>query len=580
MVLLERDAPLSQLREMLVEARRGRGRVALVIGEAGIGKTSLVDAFCAAAPPSTRILWGTCDPIRPPRPFTPLADIADRVGGDLRRALAAGGRDGVLDAMLFELRRRDTATTVIVFDDLHWADDATLDLLQAIGRRVARLPLLLIGTYRDHDVAVDHPLRLTFGDIPAMVISEIRLPPLSMAAVERLGRGKVDARAVHEATGGNAFFVSEVLAGGWRGVEPVPTTVRDAVLTRLARLGSDAQRAARAAAVLGPGTAIATVLDVAQVGREAIDECVAHALLVLRDGTVSFRHELARLAVVDALPREECARLHRSALHALRAPPPVDWPRLARHAIAAGDRAAILELAPTAGRAAAGLGAHREAGAFFGAALDHAEGMTPTEHADMLERYAHELSLTDDVVRAVPAQRRALAIWRSVGDRVREGGCLTELSGLLWLAGEGEEAMSMAQEAVDLLTSAASGSPELAWATAVLAQRRLIAGGDDRATLASANVAVDLAERLGYERVAVHALTTAAVARIFLGEPVGWTLLEEAVERSRAASLPEETARAMINLVETARDFRRFDLAERYIADATGYLEDHDLDFV
>jgi tetratricopeptide (TPR) repeat protein len=578
MVLLEREGVLAQLREMLLPARRGRGRIALVIGEAGIGKTSLVESFCAAAPTGTRLLWGTCDPIRPPRPFTPIVDIAAHVGGDMRRALDAGDRDGVLDAFLYDLRRRNGPASVVVLDDLHWADDATLDVLQVLGRRVARLPVLLIGTYREHDVGADHPLRLTLGDVPSTVVTEIRLPPLSLAAVERLGGGLAGAKAVHDATGGNPFFVSEVLAGGWTGTEPVPTTVRDAVLTRVQRLGMDAQRAARAAAVLGPAIPIPVVLDVAGVGRGSIDECVAHALLFLHDGTVSFRHELARLAVVDSLTPAEASALHRRCLDALRVAAPVDWPRLARHAVAAGDGPAILELAPAAGRAAANLGAHREAATFFGAALGRADAMTARDHADVLELHAHELSLIDDVLNAVTAQRRALAVWRSTGERVREGHCLTELSGLLWLAGDGEAALSTAQAAVDLLRTEGPGSPELAWACAVLAQRMLVAGGDDSDTVATASLAVELADHAGNERVVVHALTTLAVARIFLGEAGGWTQLEEAVARARSAGLPEATARAMINLVETARDFRRLDVAERYLADATSYLEEHDLD--
>jgi DNA-binding CsgD family transcriptional regulator len=112
----------------------------------------------------------------------------------------------------------------------------------------------------------------------------------------------------------------------------------------------------------------------------------------------------------------------------------------------------------------------------------------------------------------------------------------------------------------------------------VLAQRRLTAGKDDQAALAAATLAVELAERLRDERVAVHALTTAAVTRIFLGDPNGWTSLEEVVTRSRSSGLPEEAARAMINLIETARDFRRLDLADRYRVEAASYLEDHDLD--
>jgi DNA-binding CsgD family transcriptional regulator len=257
---------------------------------------------------------------------------------------------------------------------------------------------------------------------------------------------------------------------------------------------------------------------------------------------------------------------------------PIDWPRLARHAIAAEDGPAVLELAPAAGRYAESLGAHREAAAFYGAGVEYAGALPEREHAELLERYARECFLTDDIPHALDAQRMALDMWRRLGDRVREGACLTELSTLVWLTGSVAEAMAEAVAAAELLELAGPGTPELARAWAALAQRQVVTGGDDRIAIVSASRALELAERLGDERIAVHALTSAAVGRIFLGDAVGWTMLEEAVRRARAANLAEEAARALINLVEAARDLRRYDLADRYLAEATAYLEGHEID--
>src|SRR5262245_14367711 len=193
MPLLERDAELGLLTSLLGDARRGHGGVALVVGEAGIGKTTLVEAFCSRAPRATRILWGTSDPVVPARPFTPIVDIAQVVGGELRTALASGDRDRVIEAVLDVLRRPDAPPTVVVLDDLHWADEATLDLFRVVGRRVGRLSALVVGTYRDHEVGPEHPLRVALGDLPTTAVTEVRLAPLSVAGVSRLAGTRADA---------------------------------------------------------------------------------------------------------------------------------------------------------------------------------------------------------------------------------------------------------------------------------------------------------------------------------------------------------------------------------------------------
>jgi DNA-binding CsgD family transcriptional regulator/tetratricopeptide (TPR) repeat protein len=571
--LLEREPLLRQLSGLLAAARHGHGRVALLVGEAGIGKTALAEAFCEAARPGARVLFGTCDPLEPPRPFTPFLDIAQSVGGRLTEAIATGDRDRTHDAFLALLRRFDAAPAVVVLDDLHWADHASLELLQVIGRRIARLPALLIGTYRDHDVGPDHPLRLALGDVPAASTTELRVPPLTLGAIERLAGDRTAARALLATTSGNAFFVTEAIAVG---DDVVPTTVRDAVVRRVDRLSSTARDVVGAAAVLGPRSASSIVLEVAGAAPGALEESVTSGLLESEDGTISFRHELARRAVLDAMPASTTRALHRHGLAVLRHRTRSDWAGLARHAIGADDAAAVLEIAPRAGDLAEVVGGHREAAAFFAAAVAASDALGPRDRAALLERQAQSAALSGDVPAAIAAREAALEIWRSAGDRRREAACLTELSLMLWLAGSGADAFRAAETAADLLERVAPGTRELARAWAVLAQRHLVESRDDDA-IAFAERALVLAESVGEERVAVHALTTAAVAQIFAGLPAGWPMLEAAVSRGREAGLEEETARALINLVESARDFRRFDLAAGYVAQASAFLDEFEV---
>jgi predicted ATPase len=183
MELLERDAQLEALDAWLGDAAGGRGRVILAAGEAGIGKTSLLRAFRQRALGRARVLWGVCDALRTPRPLGPLLDMAAMAGGELARLGADGAsRQDLFGALLAALGRLDGAgrPAVAVVEDAHWADEATLDMLTFIGRRIDATRGLLILTYREEEVGPAHPLRVVLGDLAGSgVVSRIGLAPLS-----------------------------------------------------------------------------------------------------------------------------------------------------------------------------------------------------------------------------------------------------------------------------------------------------------------------------------------------------------------------------------------------------------------
>ena len=574
MTLLERGPLLAKLRHLLDDTQRGGGRLILISGEAGIGKTALVEAFSSDAA-GDGALWGSCDAVVPARPFAPLVDIADKVDGTLQEALDAMDRNRVFDAFLGLLRQRRASQTLVVFEDLQWADEATLDLLRVVGRRIRDLPILFVGTYRNEEVSIEHPLRLALGDIPDAV-SELEVPPLSADAVEVLVEGRdMDAAALHRATSGNAFFVTEVVAAG---DAEMPATVRDAVFARIGRMSAPGQQILRAASVLGQTCDPVVVLEVADCELPAIDECLARGLLRLEGDLLSFRHELAQRAIRDGLARSKLVELHARALSALRGAGGVDPARLAHHAVESGDRGAVLELAPRAAERAAALGAHREAATHYSASLRFASDLDERSRAELAESHARECLLIDDVDSALTSQQQALDCWRRLGDVRAEGNCLRALSLVTWFSGDAERAVELAERAVELLDSVSAPLPELAAAYATLAQRYLVGMGEDAAVLAWSERALALAERLGDEPVAVHALATLGIAQIYLGVEAGWAKLEESFRRARTAGLEEDAARAVINLVEAGGDLRRFDLVDRYRGDAVEYLTERDVD--
>jgi DNA-binding CsgD family transcriptional regulator len=577
MQLLERESALETFGGWFAEARAGRGRLVLVGGEAGVGKTALVNEFALQQRPAARFLWGACDPLTTPRPLGPLADVAPALGGRLDQLLRDEAPREVLFPALLGRLRDSRVATVLVVEDVHWADEATLDLLRFLARRLGASPVLLVVTFRDDELGPQHPVRLLAGDLASSaLVRRLRLAPLSRQAVAVLaGPHGLDPVALYERTGGNPFFVTEVLGAG---DEAIPATVVDAVLARAARLSPPARQVLDAAAVVAPPVETWLLIEAAAAAPAQVDECVGAGMLQGQAGGVGFRHELARLAVERTLAPGRRAELHGRALAALLTRPGAasDSARLAHHADGAGDTAAVLAHAPVAARRAAALGAHREAAAQYARALRFADGLGPAALADLLERRSYECYLTDQLAEATASRERALGCWRAVADRRKEGDTLRWLSRLAWWEGRNADAERAGREAVELLEALAPG-PELAMAYSNLSQLRMLAGNNDEA-VALGGRAIELAERLGRTEILVHALNNVGTAEMQASRPAGQPTLERSLTLARAHGLEEQVARAYTNLAWETLDHRDYLPAARYHDQGIRYCTDHDLD--
>ena len=574
MELLERGDLLLELSRLLGEADAGAGRLAFVAGEAGIGKTSLVRRFGELVRDRATVLTGGCDPLSTPRPLGPLLDVAPRLPGATVRI--SEGKDTLFRDVLDALGAAGARPLVLVFEDLHWADEATLDLVRFLARRVEDRRALLIGTYRDDEVGDRHPLRLVLGDVAtAPAVRRLVLPPLSPRAVGELAAGSgMDADALAERTGGNPFFVTEILAAAG---ERIPGTVRDAVLARAARLPEPARAVLDAAAVIGFRSEPWLLLEVTGAAPADVDACVSAGVLSREDDVLVFRHELAREAVLDAIFPARGLTLHRAVLDALRASPgPADLTRLAHHAEAAGDRAAVLEFAPEAARRAARLHAHREAAAQYARALRCADGLPPAERAGLLEALAYEHYLTDGIAESLAARREALELWRSAGDRLREGDTLRWLSRLQWFLGRNAEADQAGRAALDVLEGLPPGG-ELAMAYSNWAQLRMLRH-DLAGAVAWGERAIALAEELGDTATLAHALNNVGTATCYSDLPRGTALLERSLALALEHGLEEHVARAYTNLGSAHVALHRFTSGDRYLAEGIAYSVAHDLD--
>ncbi len=573
--LQERDDALDALSRLMSEAHAGSGRLVFVAGEAGIGKTSLIERFRDETTGEAIFLLGRCEPLSTPVPLGPLHDMAFALGTQFQSALAAGGA-GVKLFGAFLAALDAIKNPIVAIEDVHWADEATLDLLRYVGRRLALRRVLLIVTFRADEPSTPRLVRTLVGDLTTLpLVRRIELQPLSEGAVAAMAGGSgVDAGNLYRQTGGNPFFVTEVLSARTAGVPP---TVRDAVLARAARLSPAAQAVLRAAACLGPPLSADFLDEVSGQQGPAMDECLAAGMLVLADDGISFRHELARAAVLDEIGARETAALHARALELLLQHPAgtVELERLVRHSEGAGDRTGLLGFSREAGDRAARLGAHRESAALYAKALSVTDGAPNELRAELLDARAFQCFLTNQLDEAFAARRAALEIWTVLGNTRRQSECLRWIARAGWVAGstEGaEEAALAAVQAVEHL-----GGHELAMAYATLAHFNMLGHHNDQA-LDWGQKALGLADELGDEEARCYALTNVAIARVMSGDESGWDLIDESLRIAYAVGFEDHVARTCFHAHQFAMYQRRYELAQRWFVEGFGYASERDLE--
>lgn len=569
-VLLERDEQLLELEELLSGLGPAGGHLVFVGGDAGVGKSSLVRAVAAAARGSAdraiRVMLGSCDNLTTPAAlgavidaFPEVEDLAEREGERLR------------------LFRRIRATllaepTLLVLEDVHWADEATLDLMRFLGRRLEGLPIVLVATYRTEEVTADHPLTTLLGDLKSVPgVRRITVPALSATAVRQLVTASgslLDPRRLFQRTGGNAFYVTEVLA---RPGDDLPDTVRDAVLARVSRLSEGATDVLAAAAVLGQPASLSLLSEVSGQPPEAVDECVRRGLLTGSGAGWDFRHALARAAVADTLPPARASALHAAALHGLRST--ADDRRLAFHAERCGDNAAVDQHAARAAVRAARLGAHREATDLYRMALG-AHPARDATRAQLWSSLAYECYLTGHHAEAREARRETLDLAdtpTAVGESQRW------LSRLSWFVGQNEDSERYATRAIETLEPLGP-SASLAMAYSNLSQLRMLANDVDDA-IDWGNRALEMARATGDRQTEIHALnnigTAAATGSDYLA---GTTRLQQSLDLALADDAHEHAARAFTNLGSTSVTVRRSDDADRHLTSGIAYSVERDLD--
>jgi len=567
MELLERDNFLAALDEYAADADSGNGRLVVVAGEAGIGKTSLVDAFRAARP-GLHWLWGACDGSFTPRPLGPLHEIATDVGGELLALFAPDGDRRELFAAFLSFLDASPVTVGVVVEDVHWADEATLDWLAHLSRRIARSRALVVVTCRDDEPQADGRLATMLGQVAThRSTRRMVLPHLTSAAVRRLvGAASADSDRVYALSAGNPFFVTELLSAA---DGTVPPSVADVVAARLLQLSGPARQLVSAAAVVGRPAPAAVLAAISGIPARALDEAVSAGLLVVETTTYRFRHELTRLAVERHVPATKAAELHRLALVVLEREG-ADPAELAHHAERAGDATACLRHATRAGRLAAAASAHREAAIQLRRALAHAPD-DPAIRADLEEWLADSLSTRDEWLEAESHWARAVELRRGLDDPEALARCLRRWGGCQWRLCRTAEFDAAVLEAHEILQDAPDSS-EKAFVLYLRGNSASVPLSDRRALL---DESARLARAVGDESMLGRALMGLA----FVDSPNGvvdFPMVEQAVHHGLDAGDPAVAACAYVNLYSATVDQLRLDERPGLFDRAMAYAVDHE----
>lgn len=567
--LLERETELEILLATVKAARGGRGGVALVRGEAGIGKTSLLRVLRARAGLPFHV--GRCEPLSVPEPLGPVRELAAAVGAAAMPELAGGDRRALAAALQTALTSQGPAVAAV--EDAHWADPATLDVVRILARRAEDAPLALVVTLRDDEIAANPPLALLVGDLATdPAVARIAPGPLSVGAVRLLAAGAhADAAEVARVTGGNPFLVVETLAAGGA----LPASVRDATLARVGRLGPRARGLVDVAAVAGQRVSPRLLNELAPGSYDGVEEALTRGVLTDDGATLGFRHELTRQAIERTISTPRRAALHACVAQALAAASDPDHARIAHHADSAGLGDMGARHAALAATAAERVGALYEAGMQLDRALRLGTEPASEARVDLLIRYARSMNFAGrELEQARVAAEDAVGLADAAGDRRAGGRARTVLSAALWSLDRLEEARRAASDAVALLEGTGDVG-ELARAHAAVVRIEAVAF-DPAAAIALAPRALAAAARADLAEARIDTLISLGLAHGHRGDAEAGGILEAARREAQDGGTAIQVIRAHVNAVAVASDTRAGARADRVVADALARFADFD----
>jgi DNA-binding CsgD family transcriptional regulator len=578
MDLIERELFLASLQKSFQRADHEEGHCIYISGEAGIGKTSLVKAFCSTVKNRCKIYKGTCDALFAPRPLAPLYDILLQIRKKPPEQSHATEDRTALFTEIFHHLKNENEISLIVFEDIHWADEATLDFIKFLSRRITQLRCLFILTYRDNEIHSHHPLRNVFGQLSADTFSRMELLPLSKTAVEKMAQEKgYKGEDVYSISGGNPFYVNEILASYSVGV---PDNIRDSILSSYNRLDEGTKYIWQILSVLPTAFEVKFLEKIEPSYNASIHNCLDLKILIIKDGLIFFKHELFRRTIESSLSPLLRIELHKTILQLFQESfaKNGEIERIVHHAKAANANEVVVRYSPLAAKQAAKLGAHVQASRLYRAAIEHYQGNDADTLISFYESAAYECYLSNQIKEAIIYTGKIMLILEKKHDVEKKSGCVRLLSRLWWLEGDKSKSELYAVEAIDLLNGEPPSTAK-AMALSNMSQSKMLSD-DIEECIFWGEKAIEMAKELNDEQVLCHALNNVgtALAKTRASREKGNALLKESLAIALHNSYHEHVARAYTNLGSTAVMMKDYDFAKKILEEGVHFGDEKDLD--
>jgi len=578
MDLIEREAYLSILHAEFDRVRKGEGHCVFVSGEAGIGKSVLLKKFRLELKNNGNIFQGSCDALFTPRPLAPLFDILLQIRKDLPEQQEVQADRATLFAGFLQTLADEKEISVIFFEDIHWADEATLDFIKFLARRITQLKCLFVVTYRDEEIHSRHPVRNLLGQLNPDSFTRIQLPPLSKGAVSNMAEVKgYKGEDVYSITEGNPFYVTEILASYSNGI---PDNIKDSILSVFDRVNEKSKYLWQMLSILPTGLETGYLEKLEPAYAESIEYYLDYKILVLKDGHLSFKHELYRRTIETSLSPLLRVKLNKRVLELFLEDfeKKQEIERIVHHAKNANEYDLVVKYAPIAAKQAIAVGAHIEACKLFGSAIEYYQGSDKDKLVEWYEAYAYESFLTTHIREAIVYEGKALEIWKEKNNLEKAGNCLRFLSRLWWYEGNHKEAESYATQAVEMMQEQPL-SRSKAMALSNMSQLKMLSGITDQA-LGWGDRALEIASQLDNEEALCHVQNNMGTIQVWKpsSRRRGIELLKQSLEIALKNGYHEHAARAYTNLASCGMDIKEYGFANDILGAGTHYCEERNLD--
>jgi len=578
MELVERAGFLTILQSHFNDVAKGEGHAVFVSGEAGIGKTSLVRAFCKELTDECNIYQGTCDALFTPRPLAPLYDILLQMHEDVPAISGQIEDRAAFFTQFFHDLKNMRGITMLIIEDIHWADEATLDFIKFLARRITQLRCVFILTYRDNEIHSRHPLRNVLGQLQSGSFTRIQLPPFSRDAVDRLAQEKgYNGEDVYSISGGNPFYVNEILAGYSAGI---PDNIKDSILSVYNRLDEKTKHIWQVLSVMPTAFDLRSLEKLEPNFIEAIESCLETKILIVDKGLIFFKHELYRRTVESSLSPLLRVALHKKILGLLLESFEENRKieQIIHHAKNANEYDLVVRYAPVAARQAASVGSHIEATKLYLSAIEYYQGNDEDLLIQFYEAYAYECYLTNQIREAIIYSGKALNIWKKKNHTEKIGNCMRFLSRLWWFDGNRKQAESFAAQAIQALDSLPTSRAK-AMAYSNMSQLKMLSDQVEDCMFWGEK-AISMAKELNDDEILCHALNNVGDVqiRIFSTRKQGIELLQESLNIALKNSYHEHAARAYTNLGHNGMLIKDYGLAKKAFDEGIQYCEERNLD--